>query len=98
MTARLISADPRNVATRRPGRPMLIETVAIRQPKPKPSTPTPLTERYSLTIDEAATYTGVCTKTLRRHIGAGTLPATRISRKLFIVRTDLESWMRANPA
>lgn len=49
-----------------------------------------------LSISQAATLTGLCSKTLRRRIADGTLPASRVAgtRAIRIRRTDLERLMQ----
>jgi len=53
----------------------------------------------AITLQEAAQLCRVSTKTIRRHIAAGRLPAYRLGdRHIRIHRNDLESLMRPIPA
>lgn len=44
-----------------------------------------------LSLQEAADYLGVCTKTLRRRIAEGALPAFRVGRVIRLRRRDVET-------
>ncbi|MDD3795324.1 MAG: helix-turn-helix domain-containing protein [Lachnospiraceae bacterium] len=52
--------------------------------------------RIGMTVDEAASYTGIGRNTLRQLINSGKLPVLRIGRKN-IIRTDvLEHFLQIN--
>lgn len=44
-----------------------------------------------LTIEEAASYLGLASTTLRRRLEAGVLPATRRGRTLYLLLADLDA-------
>jgi excisionase family DNA binding protein len=49
-------------------------------------------------IASSATYTGVSTRTIRRHIASGALPAFRYGRRLIrIDQADLDALFRRIP-
>ena len=52
-----------------------------------------------LSLAEASAYLGVCTKTLRRYISTGDLPAARIqgSRLIRVRRSDLDAMLQPIP-
>ena len=52
--------------------------------------PFPRNSEY-LTVKEVAALFRICTKTVRRWISAGDLPATRLGRDWRIARTDLKA-------
>lgn len=57
----------------------------------------PMTKRL-LTIEEAADYTALSTRTIRRRISAGDLPAVRVGPRSIRVRhDDLEQLLRPIP-
>jgi excisionase family DNA binding protein len=47
-----------------------------------------------LTVDETATALKVCTRTVRRAIKSGELPAVRLGRQYRIRRRDLDLFIR----
>lgn len=54
--------------------------------------------RRLLTIEEAADYTALSTRTIRRRISAGDLPAIRVGpRSIRIRHDDLEQLLRPIP-
>lgn len=70
------------------------EVVAIPKPrrKPKPA-------RKFLKLPEAAEAYGVCTKTLRRRIADGSLPASRMGARIIVVAVDdLDALLRPIPS
>lgn len=54
----------------------------------------PIPRRY-VTVDEAAEYVGVCSRTIRRNIARGTIPAHRLpgGRLLRIAIDDLDRYI-----
>lgn len=66
---------------------------ALRAAVPVAPSPAPANDLPMLTVAEAAHSLGLCTRTLRRHIRSGALPASRIGdRALRIHRDDLEAF------
>ena len=47
-----------------------------------------MTEKFALTVNEAADYTGIGRNTLRQLIDWNTLPVLRVGRKI-LIRTDV---------
>lgn len=53
-------------------------------------------EKYALTVNEAAEYTGIGRNSLRKLINANKIPVIRIGNKILIRRTVLEELLRVN--
>lgn len=58
-----------------------------------------VTNSHWLTLAQAADLLGVCTRTIRRRIAAGDLPAYKIGRKAIRIKTvDLDRISRRIPS
>ena len=67
--------------------------------KEKAMSTSALTNPQWLTLGQAADILGVCTKTVRRRIAAGDLPAYKIGRRAIRIKTtDLDRISRRIPA
>lgn len=91
-------------AKRGPGRPRMapthISTPIVKEPVPKPVTP--LTERYSLSREDAAIYIGVSITTIDYLLRTGELTGLHIQTRRLIRRIDVEAYIdrkhaEANP-
>ena len=52
--------------------------------------------KMGLTIEEAATYSGIGRNTIRRLIDWGKLPVLKVGRKTIIRRDTLEEFLKVN--
>ena len=52
--------------------------------------------KMGLTIDEAASYSGIGRNTIRRLIDWGKLPVLKVGRKTIIRRDTLEEFLKVN--
>ena len=52
--------------------------------------------KMGLTIEEAATYSGIGRNTMRRLIDWGKLPVLKVGRKTIIRRDTLEEFLKVN--
>jgi excisionase family DNA binding protein len=50
----------------------------------------------NLTIKQAADMAKCCTKTIRRLIKAGKIQHIKMHGKLFVLRTEIEQWIRGD--
>ena len=66
---------------------------------PVPQRPKIVNADPALRLPEAAAYLRVCTKTLRRHIKAKRLKATRLGNQVLAIRqSELERFLNASAA
>jgi excisionase family DNA binding protein len=57
-----------------------------------------VTERLTLSVDEAARLVGCSDDTIRKNLAAGSIPHVRVGRVIKIHREGLERWLRAAAA
>lgn len=53
-----------------------------------------MTDRLTLSVDEAARYVGVSDDTIRRGLASGRIPHIKVGRVIKIHREGLENWLR----
>ena len=59
----------------------------------KPSKPLEPVERIGYTAKEAATYLGVCERSLKRWAKAGKVPSVKLGRRRIFPKTVLDAWL-----
>jgi excisionase family DNA binding protein len=67
----------------------------ITQPERLPTIP--FSERFALSVNDAAAYVGLSTSVIRQEVSAGRLAAKRYGTKLLILRVNLESYILGLP-
>jgi excisionase family DNA binding protein len=63
----------------------------------KDKVPVPLSERFSLSPEEASALTGIGLTTIREAISNGTLIAHKQGTRTIILPDDLRAWLKALP-
>jgi excisionase family DNA binding protein len=51
-------------------------------------------ERLTFSVTEAAIAAGVSERTFREYIARGDVPVVRIGRRVLILRSQLEGWLK----